>query len=309
MSFVTVFAASGRQGLAQVRQLIKAGRKVRAVSRRTDPFLGENFPNTEVVSADLDDAASLARAVEGAEAVFFTRPLIQTSDPIARITRLGQAAKKAGVKRLVFNTSLYVPEKPIGQFTYDIAVRMEDAFAQTGVPLTVFRPVLFMDNLLTNWARPFIVHEGRYVYPHRESLAANWISLDDVAKFMIASLEKPDLEGARLVIGGPENLFPEDVAKILSAAVGRPVRYDPCTPEAFSNRLVKAFGDEFPDALREPTKAHIAEFYHFNNDPKFNPFAVDMTPVLARMPVKMEAMRDWAMRQDWSDSARRPPAG
>src|SRR5512146_822981 len=133
MGFVTVFGASGRQGAAQVRQLANAGYKVRAVSRRADPFLGETFANTEIVSADLDDIPSLERAVAGADAVFVTRPPIQTRDPIARIRNLGQAAKKAGVKRLVFNTSLFVPEKPIGQFTYDIAVNMENAFAETGV--------------------------------------------------------------------------------------------------------------------------------------------------------------------------------
>ncbi|HEY7977661.1 MAG TPA: NmrA family NAD(P)-binding protein [Rhizomicrobium sp.] len=309
MSFVTVFGASGRQGLAQVRQLTKAGHRVRAISRRSDPFLGERFDNTEVMAADLDDADSLARAVAGADVVFFTRPLIQARDPIARITALGCAAQKAGVKRLVFNTSLYVPEKPIGQFTYDIAVKMENTFAETGVPLTVFRPVLFMDNLLTNWARPFIVHEGRYVYPHRPDLGANWISLDDVAKFMIAAMDRADLEGARIVIGGPERLTPPQVAQILSDAVSRPVRYDPCTPEAFSTELVKAFGDEFPAAMRAPTEVRIAEFYHFNNDSPIRPFEVDMAPVLKRIPVKMEALRDWAARQDWSDSAKRPPAG
>ena len=309
MGFVTVFGASGRQGTAQVRQLAKAGYNVRAVSRRSDPFLGESFAQTEIVSADLDDAPSLERAVAGADAVFFTRPLIQTRDPIERIRNLGEAARKAGVKRLVFNTSLYVPEKPINQFTYDIAVNMENTFAETGVPLTVFRPVLFMDNLLTNWARPFIVHEGRYVYPHRPDLEANWISLDDVAKFMIAAIERPDLEGERIVIGGPERLVPPQVAQILSEVLGRPVRYDPCTPEAFAVNLVKAFGDDFPEAARQPTIARIAEFYHFNNDSPIHPFKVDMAPVLKRIPVKMQTLREWARCQDWSDSAKRPPAG
>jgi uncharacterized protein YbjT (DUF2867 family) len=310
MSFVTVFGVSGRQGLAQVRQLVKAGRHVRAISRRADPFYGEMFPNTEVVAADLDDAASLTRAVEGAEAVFFTRPLIQPSDPLARIRRVGRAAKEAGVKRLVFNPSLWVPDAPIGQPTYDYAIAMENAFAESGVPLTVFRAVLFMDNLLTNWARPFIVNEGRYVYPHRAGLAANWICLDDVARFMIAALDRPDLEGARVVIGGPERLFPEDVARILSDTLGRPVRYDPCTPEEFSANLVKAFGDDFPPSMREATLKGIAQFYRFNNEASFNPFAVDMEPVLKRIPLKLETMREWAKRQNWTDTgAPRPPAG
>ena len=310
MGFVTVFGASGRQGMAQVRQLVKAGRRVRAISRRADPFCGEQFENVEIVAADLDDEPSLARAVEGADAVFFTRPLIQPSDPLERIRRVGRAAKAAGVKRLVFNPSLWVPDAPIGQPTYDYAIAMENAFAQSGVPLTVFRAVLFMDNLLTNWARPFIVNEGRYVYPHRAGLDANWICLDDVARFMIAALDRTDLDGARMVIGGPERLYPEDVARILSDTLGRPVRYDPCTPEEFSANLVKAFGEDFPPSMREPTLKGIAQFYRFNNEASFNPFAVDMEPVLKRIPLKLQTMREWAARQNWYDTdGARPPAG
>ncbi|MBK7284060.1 MAG: hypothetical protein IPI83_06490 [Sphingomonadales bacterium] len=73
-----------------------------------------------------------------------------------------------------------------------------------------------MDNLLTNWARPFIVNEGRYVYPHNPQLEANWISLDDVAKFMLASIERPDMEGAWINIGGPERLRGKQVAQFLT---------------------------------------------------------------------------------------------
>ena len=43
MALVAVFGASGRQGLAQIRQLKKAGHSVRAIARRADPFYGEDF--------------------------------------------------------------------------------------------------------------------------------------------------------------------------------------------------------------------------------------------------------------------------
>ena len=43
MALVAVFGASGRQGLAQVRQLKAAGHDVRAISRSADPFYGETF--------------------------------------------------------------------------------------------------------------------------------------------------------------------------------------------------------------------------------------------------------------------------
>lgn len=311
MALVTVVGARGRQGLAQIRQLRAAGHAARAVSRQGRPIHHDSLEDVDVVAGDLDDENSLRAAFEGSGGVFFTRPLMALgADPVARAARVGRAAKAAGVRRVIFNTSLYVSDEPCGDPTTDLALAMENALAGTGVALTVFRPVLFMDNLLTNWARPFVVDEGRYVYAHNPSLEANWISLDDVAKFMVAALDREDLVGARMVIGGPERLRPPQVAEILSETLGRPVRYEPSTPEEFGQRLADAFGDDMPASMREPMVRHIAEFYRFNNTSPRRPFSVDMAPVLARIPIEMETMRAWAARQTWDDDGRpRPPAG
>lgn len=68
-----------------------------------------------------------------------------------------------------------------------------------------------MDNTLTKWARNDIIENDEFAYPHKEGLQANWICLDDVAKFMIASLERDDLIGRAMVIGGPEVLTPKEL--------------------------------------------------------------------------------------------------
>ena len=309
MRLVTVFGASGRQGLAQVRQLSRAGFKARAVSRRADPFLGEEMANAEVVSADLDDEASLRRAMEGAEAAFYTRPLIQFADPVERVKRLAQAAKAAGVKRVVMNTSLGTSDEPTGDLAYDSTKAQEDALAMSGAPYTVVRPVLFMDNLLTNWALPSIVNDGAYVYPHRPDLAANWISLDDVARYMIAVLDRPDLLGRRITLGGPERLIPPQVAEVLSRALGKPVVYRQSQPAEFGKALAGAFGDAIPPEHRPVTAERFKDFYEFTNRAPHKPFEVDVEALNALIPLKTETMAEWAKRQDWSLGGRRPPAG
>ena len=167
-----------------------------------------------------------------------------------------------------------------------------------------------MDNLLTNWAFPFIVNEGRYVYPHKPELECAWISLDDVARFMIAALDRPDLEGAWLNIGGPEILRPPEVAQALSEALGRPIRYDPCTPKEFGRLLANAYGHDMSPEERAVMEPRMEAFYDFNNDSPLKPFHVDMAPVLERIPLKLERLGEWVSRQDWRmTNARRPPAG
>jgi uncharacterized protein YbjT (DUF2867 family) len=148
------------------------------------------------------------------------------------------------------------------------------------------------------------------VYPHKPDLECSWISLDDVAKFMIASIDRPDLEGAWLNIGGPQILQPPQVSSILSKAVGRPIKYDPSTPKQFGKHLADAFGDELSDAERAVIEPSIAAFYEFNNSSPLKPFKVDMGPVLERIPIKLETMEEWADRQEWRLTNKpRPPAG
>lgn len=310
MALVAVFGASGRQGLAQVRQLKAAGHDVRAISRRADPFYGEHFDNVDVRPADILDEDSVFEAMEGADAAFYTQPLRARIDRVQALTTIGRAAKRADLKRVVWNTSGWIPDKAGDPFSYGENTKAINALWRTGAPGTVFGSVLFMDNLLTNWAFPFIVNEGRYVYPHNPNLECSWISLDDVAKFMIAAIDRPDLEGAWLNIGGPEILKPPQVAECLSQATGKRVIYDPSTPAEFGKHLADAFGDDVTPEEHAGLVAGIGAFYEYNNSSPLKPFKVDMGPVLERIPIKLETMAEWTKRQDWRMSNRpRPPAG
>ena len=310
MALVAVFGASGRQGLAQVRQLKAAGHDVRAVSRRPDPFYGEDFGEVEVRPADIYDEDSVAAVLEGVDAAFFTHPLRARNTPAEAVALIGRAAVRSKVGRVVWNTSSYIPDRPGDAFNYVSNTAGINALWRSGAPATVFGSVLFMDNLLTNWAFPFIVGEGRYRYPHRAGLEASWISLDDVAKFMIASLDRPDLEGAWVNIGGPEILKPQQVAAHLSEAVGREIKYDPSTPEQFGWHLANAYGDDMPEEEKKVIAAGIKAFYEYNNNAPTTPFRVDMGPVLERIPIKMETFGEWSKRQEWRLTNKpRPPAG
>ena len=308
---VAVIGASGRQGGAQVRQLVAAGFNVKALSRSADPFYGaEKAASVEVVAADLYDEASLEAAFQGAEAVFHTHPLRARQDRAVLVASVGRAAKAAGVKRVVWNTSSWIPDRPGDPYTYAGNTEGINALWRTGVGGTVFGSVLFMDNLLTNWARPSIVDEGKFVYAHRAELEANWISLDDVAKIMIHSLDRPDMEGAWMNIGGPERLKPPQVAAALSEALGRPIVYAPCTPMEFGKRLAYAYGDEMGPEERAAIETSIGAFYEYNNTAPTRPFEVDTEAMLERIPIELETVATWAKRQDWRNSnAPRPPAG
>jgi uncharacterized protein YbjT (DUF2867 family) len=315
MPTITVIGAAGRQGMAQVRQALAAGYRVRAISRRPDPFAGADIDGAERVEVramDLYDPATYRAALEGSDFVFYTHPLQARADRAHLVGQVGKAAAELGVKRVVWNTSSWIPDKPGDPFTYGGNTAGLNALWRSGAAGTVFGSVLFMDNLLTNWARPFIVNEGRYVYPHHPGLEANWISLDDVARFMLAAVVRPDLEGAWVNIGGPERLRGPQVAAALSKALGKPIAYDPCTPAEFGRYLVEAAGDEMAAEMKDGFAKGIEAFYDYNNTADTRPFAVNMDYVFERFPElagRLETLEAWAGRQNWGDRNFRPPFG
>lgn len=306
---VTVFGASGRQGLAQVRQLLVQGFNVRAVSRNPAQFNTQQNERLTGVSADYNDLKSLTQACDAADGVFFTHPMFEDAINVnEHIRRVGQAAKDGGVKHLVYNTSSWVPDKPCGQIAYDTNLERENIFAACGVPLTCIRPVLFMDNLLTDWVKPGLVEHGLYQYPHSPEMAAHWISLDDVAKFMIAAVTRDDLAGQRIVVGGPEALKPAQVASALAGALNKPITFDYITPRQFGERLYSLFGDVSP--LDEDTYADAMDgFYTWINDNDGYTFKAEMESVLKKIPIELTSLEDWAKEQDWALRSDGPSGG
>ena len=298
---VTVFSASGRPGQAQVRQLRRAGYRVRAITRQPDAV---REPDVEIVPADLEDPPSLPRACEGADAVFFTSPsFTQAAKAADHCRRLGEAARDAGVRRVVYNTTSWHPEEPIGVPSMDWSYEKTAALRATGVPLTVVRPSLFMDNLLTRWVKPYLLEDGEFSYPHRPDLEVSWICLDDVARLMIATLASDDFAGETLDVGGPETLRPTEVARLLGDVLGRPVVYRQITPREFGERMYEVFKD-VSGLDRETYVSDLEKHYLFKNET--NPFRVDMGPVLERIPIRLTPMREWLPQQDWHAGQREP---
>jgi len=300
---VVVFNASSRQGLAQVRELLKAGHRPRAVTRQKDIFSTPAFAGVDVVAADFTDPASLDRAVAGADAIFFQPPLLDIPDRLRSHARnVGETPKRQGVRRVIHNSTMWSPEPadyPCGQTTYDTMRELEAILEGLGLPLTIFRPTLFMDNWLTSYAKPVLIAERLYRYPHKPTLRFSPIALDDVAKFMVAALGRDDLIGGSFRIAGPQTLGPEDIRAALSAAMGVPIRYEYMTPKDFAAWTY----DNFVHKTGAPRDLYIAgfeDFYTFNNDSPLKPFVLDIQPLLKKIPVPLETFAHWAKRQDWT---------
>ena len=295
---VTVFGASGGQGRAQMRQLLAAGHKAVAAVRQPET-LPADWP---AIAADYRDKTSLARAVTGAEVVFLTLPstsLQRASDVMAAAEAVAQAAHAAGVGLLVFNSSMIVQDRPNGFAAHDARHAIRTRLFASGVPCISIQPVIYIDNLLCDWAWPDIVDDSMIRYPHKDTLDVSWISHDDTARLMIAAAGRPQLAGRAYNVGGAEALRGPALAARLSSVAGRPIGFQTLPVPQFAQRMVTAFaGTATLDTVALTTA--LERIYSWYNESAERPFMVDMTSILAELPVTLESFESWAARQRWT---------
>lgn len=298
---IAVFGASGRIGMAQVRMLQKAGCRTIAVTRQAEVFADPRYKDVEVRDADFASEESIRKALRGVDGVFLQFPSLG-HPPILwgyNQNMVKALRASAGVRKVVLNSTMWSPDAPpCGEPLYDHVRRVEELFLESRLPVVVVRPVLFMDNLLTNLVRPGIVNDGVYRYCQRPGLEANWIAMDDVARYMWEAFKRDDLLGKRILLGGPERLKIEEVVEIVADAVGRPVKFDYMPPRQYGEYLFDLIG-----TAAGPTKQAAADwfdsFYTFNNESPLKPFQADVAALDQLIPLKAVTMREWAKRQDW----------
>jgi uncharacterized protein YbjT (DUF2867 family) len=292
---VTVFGANGDQGEAQMRQLLAAGHH--AIAAMRDP--AQARPGWTAMAADYRDPASLRRACAGSDVVFLTLPStsFQPADVVAAAAdAVAAAAHDSGVGLIVFNTSMNVGSKARGFAAQDARFAIREKLFAGPVPCIAIQPVIYLDNLLRAWALPDIQRDGVIRYPHHAGLEVCWISEDDVARLMIAACFRPDLAGRRFNVGGRDALCGPDLARRIGAAIGRPLRFETLPVDQFADRMAAVFGGG--EALdRDTLVASLSRIYDWYNSSPVRPFYVDMGPVLAELPIALESVEQWALRQ------------
>jgi len=296
---VCVLGAPADQGQPLVAELLAHGFAVTAGVRRADAMAGTPFPDLPTVHADITDADAMAQAFAGQDAAAFHLPFEFDRAKAAHFgAQIAAGAKRAGLKKIIFNTACYVAPHDLDLSAHDGRRDIERALEDTAIPCVFIEPTVFMDNQYRLWNRPLIMREGIFAYPAKPDLRINWVCLEDVAQAMRRALQTDAADGMHVPLGGPEALVGDEVAANLAEAIGRPVRFQSLAPEEFAARM-----SEMVTGSREVTPLSIydgmAKFYAFYNNQPVSPLLVD--PAHARDLLGMEPTRhrDWAKSKDW----------
>lgn len=297
---VLVLGAPADQGQPLVQALLDNGYAVTAGVRRSDAMKDTPWPDLPTIAADITDAEAMATAFAGQDAAAFHLPFEFDRQRAASFGRaIADGARRAGLKKIVFNTACFVADHDLGLSAHDGRRDIERALEETGIPCVFIEPVVFMDNMYRIWTRPLIMREGVFAYPAKPDLEISWICIDDVAKAMVGALGTDAANGRHIRVGGPETLVGDEVAERLSIALDRPVRFQSLTPDEFAARM-----SELVTGSREIAPASIyhgmAAFYRWYNAQPESPLNSDPAEARELLGLEPTSLVDWARARNWA---------
>lgn len=224
---VLVAGATGRQGGAVVIHMLPQGWKLRALTRNPKGYAARQLAakGVELVQGDLDDAASLERAANGAYGIYSVQDFwtIGARREVQQGKNLSDVAKKVGVEHLVYS-SVGGAERNTGITHWETKWEVEKHIRSLKLPVTVLRPVSFMETYHILEVEVGLL-KGKLADPIRGDKPYQTIATDDIGAFAALAFERPkDFIGAELEIAGSE-LTNIEAAKVFSRVLNRPVKF------------------------------------------------------------------------------------
>lgn len=223
---VLVTGATGQQGGAVARELLaRGGVRVRAMTRKPESEAARALARqgAEVVAADLNDAASLKKALSGAWGAFGVQNTWEAGVVLEEEQgkRFAQVAREAGVQHFVYS-SVGSAHRETGIPHFENKFRIEETVRKLGFPsYVILRPVFFMENLPSPW----FLRDDKLVTAMKPETKLQMVAVEDVGKYGAAAFERAaEWNRAEIDFAGDAATMPE-AAAVLSEATGRRIEF------------------------------------------------------------------------------------
>lgn len=277
--FILVTGATGQQGGAVANALLQKGQKIRVMTRNPEKADALAKAGAEVVKGDLTNQADLQTALRGMHGVFaMSTPFEAGMDAeVKQGVVMADAAKQAGTAHFVY-TSVGSAHRNTGIPHFDSKWKVEQHIKKIGLPATILRPVMFMENF-TTFSKPS--PEGVLTMPMRPERKLAMVALRDIGEFGAAAFIRPkDFLGQAIDLAGDELTIPE-VATLLTKAMGRSIRFQ-----------------EFPLDQAEATMGHdIATMFRWFNDVGYT---INIPALRQKFGIPLTTFPEWIRTVDWA---------
>lgn len=278
---ILVTGATGLQGGTVARRLVAAGWPVRALVRDARKREARELARLgiELVSGDLENRASLARALKDVYGVFSVQTWKEkgVEGEIRMGRNLADAAKKAGVKHYIYS-SVGGADRNTGIPHFESKNAIEEHIRSIGLPATVFRPVYFMSNFKAPAMQASILH-GTLATAMRPDKRLQILAPEDLGEFVRLAFDHPEVYLDQTFELASDELTMPEVAETFSRLIGRPVRYVQQPLEE-----VRRFNKD------------AGRMYAWFNDSGYH---ADM-PALRALHPRLLTLEAWLRRNDWA---------
>jgi uncharacterized protein YbjT (DUF2867 family) len=225
---IVVTAPTGNIGSQVLAHLLDSGEPIRVIARDPSKLPPETRRRIEVIEGSHSARDVVMRALDGADRVFWLVP----SDPRAAsaeasyvdFARPGAAAMKScGVQQVVSISALGRGwPKAAGHVT--ATLHMDDLIASTGIGYRALACSSLMENLLRQIVP--IREQGVFFWPIPGDFKTPFCATRDVAALSAQLLLDRSWSGVDAIpMMGPEDLSSNDMARIMSEVLGKPVRF------------------------------------------------------------------------------------
>jgi uncharacterized protein YbjT (DUF2867 family) len=225
---IVVTAPTGLIGGQVLTRLLRGNEPIRVITRDAERLPIEVRGRVEVVEGSHRDAAVVDRAFEGAESAYWLVPADdQASSVYDAYVGFSIAAADAivrhGVSRVVTISALGRGIGIYGGYA-SASNAMEDLIASTGADVRTLVMPSFMDNLL--WQVGAMKNAGAFFSSISGQRTMPAVATRDIADVAARLLIDSSWTGRQDVpVLGPEDLSFDDMAAIITAVLGTPIRF------------------------------------------------------------------------------------
>lgn len=217
---ILLTGVTGTTGRATLQALLPTGVPLRVLVRPTSSFVAP--PGVEVAHGDFADDSALDRALSGVDRAFLVSP--SSPRQVELEAAFIAAATRAGLRHLVRLSAQGVEQPGCAERRLHAPhAELERILRASGLPWTLLRPNTFMQNLLHH--APTIAAQGALFSPLSPTARVAYVDPADIGAVAALALTEPGHAGRIYTLTGPAALNDEDIAAVLTAVVGRPIRY------------------------------------------------------------------------------------
>ena len=225
------------EGLLEMNRDIRVA--VRDITRAEQAFKDKNV---ELISFDFLDNMTFDNALEEIKGIFLMRPP-NLANPEKDMFPFLQAAKKKGVKKIVFVSLLGVEKNPVVPHR-----KIESMIKELGINYVFLRPSFFMQNLNNNH-REEIKERDELFIPAGKS-KTSFIDTRDIAKAVVITLVEEKYKNQGITLTGKTAIDYYEVADIMSRVLDRKIEYkNPGLLKFRKERIKRGTPKEFANVM------------------------------------------------------------